>query len=175
MIRQLGLLTLMVAFSGAAAAQSGQAIRDQLFGPTDALKKSADAVHAKMLGPQAYEQAMELYKDAGDTLAKGKDINSVKEDLTKANGLFQKSTDAAKLAQVTFADTIAARTAAEKAESAKYATKDWNKGEATLKDAAEQLEEGNLNKAQKTVDSATKYYKSAETKAVNEKAKAAHK
>jgi hypothetical protein len=118
---------------------------------------------------------MELYKEAGDTLAKGKDINSVKEDLTKANGLFQKSTDAAKLAQVTFADTIKARSAAEKAEAAKYATKDWNKGESTLKDAAEQLEEGDLNKAQKTVDGAKKYYASAETKAVNEKAKAAHK
>jgi hypothetical protein len=175
MIKQLGLLTLSLAFSGLAFAQSGQAVRDQMFGPTDALKKSADAVHAKVLGPQAYEEAMELYKDAGDTLAKGKDINSVKEDLTKANGLFQKSTESAKLAQVTFADTIKARTSAENAESAKYATKDWNRGESALKDAAEQLEEGNLNKAQKTVDGATKYYQSAETKAVNEKAKAAHK
>lgn len=175
MFKRLALLALSLAFSGVAFAQSGQAVRDQLFGPTDALKASADAVHAKVLGPQAYEQAMELYKDAGDTLAKGKDINSVKEDLAKANGLFQKSTEAAKLAQVTFADAIAARTAAEKAESAKYAAKDWNKAESELKDAAEQLEEGNLNKAQKTVDGAAKYYKSAETKAVNEKAKAAHK
>ena len=44
-----------------------------------------------------------------------------------------------------------------------------------LKDAAEVLEEGNLNKAQNTVEDATKYYKSAEATAVNEKAKAAHK
>jgi hypothetical protein len=175
MIKRLGLFTLALAFSGVALAQSSQAIRDQLFGPTDALKQSADAVHAKMLGPQAYAEAMELYKDAGDTLAKGKDVNSVKEDLTKASGFFQKSTDAAKLAQVTFASTITVRTAAEKAEAAKYATKDWNKGESTLKDAAEQLEEGNLNKAKKTDTDATEYYKSAETKAVNGKAKAAHK
>src|SRR3954467_7896815 len=84
MIKRLGLFTLALAFSGVALAQSSQAIRDQLFGPTDALKQSADAVHAKMLGPQAYAEAMELYKDAGDTLAKGKDVNSVKEDLTKA-------------------------------------------------------------------------------------------
>jgi hypothetical protein len=171
----LKLLALSLAFSGAAFAQSGQAVRDQLFGPTDALKKAADEVHAKVLGPEAYAEAMELYKDAGDTLAKGKDLNSVKEDLTKASGLFQKSTEAAKLAQVTFAETITARTSAEKAESAKYATKDWNKAESTLKDAAEQLEEGNMNKAQKTVEGAKKSYAAAETKAVNEKAKAAHK
>jgi hypothetical protein len=175
MITRLGVLALSLAFCGGAFAQSGAAVREQLFGPTDALKKAADAVHAKTLGPDAYEQAMELYKDAGDTLAKGKDINTVKEDLTKASALFQKSTESAKLAQVTFADTITARTSAEKAESAKYAAKEWNKGEATLQDAAQQLEEGNLNKAQKTVDGAKKYYAAAETKAVNEKAKAAHK
>jgi hypothetical protein len=174
MIKRLGLLTLTLAFSGLALAQ-GQAVRDQLFGPTDALKKAADAVNAKLLGPEFYADAMKLYMEAGDTLEKGKDINSVKEDLTKANGLFQKSTDAAKLAQVTFADTLTARTAAEKGEAAKYAAKDWGKGESTLKEAAEQLEQGNLNKAQKTVEGATKYYKSAESKAVNEKAKAAHK
>ena len=175
MIKRFVLVALSLAFSGLAFAQGGQAVRDQLFGPTDALKKAADAVHANVLGPEAYKEAMELYKEAGDTLEKGKDINSVKEDLTKASGLFQKSTDAAKLAQVTFADAMTARTSAEKAEAAKYAAKDWNKGESTLKDAAEQLEEGNLNKAQKTVDGAKKYYASAETKAVNEKAKAAHK
>jgi hypothetical protein len=175
MITRLGVLALSLAFSAAAFAQSGAAVREQLFGPTDALKKAADAVHAKMLGPDAYEQAMELYKDAGDTLAKGKDINTVKEDLTKASALFQKSTESAKLAQVTFADAITARTSAEKAESAKYAAKEWNKGESTLQDAAQQLEEGSLNKAQKTVDGAKKYYAAAETKAVNEKAKAAHK
>src|SRR5689334_17099495 len=77
MIKQLVVATLALGFCSLALAQS-QAVRDQLFGPTDALKKAADEAHAKMLGPDAYEQAMELYKDAGDTLAKGKDINSVK-------------------------------------------------------------------------------------------------
>ena len=113
MIKRLGLFTLSLAFSGLVFAQ-GQAVRDQMFGPTDALKRSADAVNAKLLAPDAYEKAMELYKEAGDTLAKGKDMNSVKEDLSKADGLFKKSTDAAKLAQVTFADTLTARAAAEK-------------------------------------------------------------
>jgi len=125
-------------------------------------------------GPASY-WGIRITSESGDTLAKGKDINSVKEDLSKADGLFKKSTDAAKLAQVTFADTLTARSAAEKAEASKYASKDWGKGEAELKDAAQQLEEGNLNKAQKMVVDATKYYKSAESTAVNEKAKAAHK
>ena len=174
MIKKIALLTLSLVASSFVLAQSQQAIRDQLFGPTDALKKEADAVHAKILGPTAYEEAMKLYKDAGDTLAKGKDLNSAKEDLSKADGLFKKSTDAAKLAQVTFADALTARTAAEKAEATKYAAKDWGKAEDELKDAAEQLEDGNLNKASKTAANATKAYKTTESKAINAKAKASH-
>jgi len=174
MIKKVALFALSLCVSSLVFAQSQQAIRDQLFGPTDALKKEADAVHAKILGPKAYEEAIELYKDAGDTLEKGKDINSAKEDLAKADGLFKKSTDAAKLAQVTFSETLTARAAAEKAEAGKYAAKDWGKAENTLKDAAEQLEDGNLNKASKTAADATKAYKSTESKAINAKAKATH-
>jgi hypothetical protein len=174
MTKRLVLFALSLAFSGLVFAQSQQAIRDQLFGPTDALKKEADAVNAKLLGPTSYAEAMELYKDAGDTLEKGKDVNSVKEDLSKADGLLKKSTEAAKLAQVTFADALTARAAAEKAEAAKYAGKDWGKAEGELKDAAEQLEDGNLNKASKTAADATKAYKTTESKAINAKAKATH-
>jgi len=174
MTKRLVLFALSLAFSGVVFAQSQQAIRDQLFGPTDALKKAADAVHAKLLGPHSYAEAMELYKDAGDTLEKGKDVNQVKEDLAKADGLFKKSTDAAKLAQVTFAEALTSRTAAEKAEAAKYAAKDWGKAEKQLMGAAEQLEDGNLNKASKTAADAGKAYKTTESKAINAKAKATH-
>ena len=174
MMKKMLVLALSLVASSVVFAQSQQAIRDQLFGPTDALKKQADAVNAKLLGPVSYEQAMELYKDAGDTLEKGKDINSVKEDLAKADGLLKKSTDAAKLAQVTFADALTARAAAEKAEAAKYAAKDWGKADAELKDAAEKLEDGNLNKASKIAADASKAYKTTESKAINAKAKATH-
>ena len=48
-------------------------------------------VNAKVLAPDSYEKAMELYKDAGDTLAKGKDMNSVKEDLNERAGAVSRS------------------------------------------------------------------------------------
>jgi len=174
MIKKIVLVTLSLVISSFVLAQSQQGIRDQLFGPTDALKKAADAANAKLLAPTSYADAMELYKDAGDTLEKGKDLNSVKEDLAKADGLFKKSTDAAKLAQVTFAEALNARAAAEKAEAAKYAAKDLGKADNELKDAAEKLEDGNLNKASKMAADAAKAYKTTESKAINAKAKAAH-
>jgi hypothetical protein len=164
---------LSVAFSAAVLAQSSAAIRTQLFGATDALKKDADAVHASMLAPESYKEAMEFYGEAGDTLEKGKDLESVRQDLAKADPLFKKATEAAKLAQVTFKDTLEARAAAEKADAAKYAAKDWTKAEQALTAAAMQLESGNLNKATKSAHDVMADYKAVEGKAVNAKAKAA--
>ena len=172
MLRRLVLL-LSVALSGAVLAQGSAAVRTQLFGATDALKKAADDAHAAMLAPESYAQAMELYRAAGDTLEKGKDLDSVREDLAKADPLFKRATEAANLAQVTFKDTLAARSLAEKAEAAKYVPKDWAKVEQSLTAAAGELEGGNLNKATKSAHDVTADYKAVEAKAVNAKAKAA--
>src|SRR5882672_2475601 len=136
MLKRFGLFTLSFLLCGLALAQSQQAIRDQLFGATDALKKEADALHASVLAPEAYGEAMKLYQEAGDTLEKGKDIEGVRKDLSEADGHFKKATEASKLAQVTFKDTLAARADAEKAEAAKYMAKDWGKAEQALQAAA---------------------------------------
>jgi hypothetical protein len=175
MLKRFGLFTLCALLSGVAFAQSQQAIRDQLFGATDALKKEADALHASALAPAAYGEAMELYHEAGDTLEKGKDMDSVRKDLSEADGYFKKATEAAKLAQVTFKDTLTARADAEKAEAAKYAAKDWGKAEESLQAAAEELEGGNLKKASKSAADVTKQYRDVESKAINAKAKATAK
>jgi hypothetical protein len=175
MLKRITLFALSLAFCSVALAQNAQAIRDQLFGATDALKKEADAHHASMLAPETYGKAMELYHEAGDTLEKGKNMDSVREDLAKAGPLFKQATDTAKLAETTFKSALEARTAAEKAESAKYAAKDWAKAEASLTSAAEVLEGGNLNKASKDAQDVVASYHTAETKAINARAKAGGK
>ena len=73
---------------GVAIAQSQQEIRDQFFGETDAVKKQADELNAKILAPAAYAEGLELYVSAGETLAKGKDLDRVREDLAEAKGFF---------------------------------------------------------------------------------------
>jgi len=156
---------------GVAIAQSQQGIRDQIFGETDAVKKQADELDAKILAPEAYAEGLELYTRAGETLAKGKDLESVREDVGKAKGFFAKSVDAAKLAHVTFANALTARAAAQKAESEKYAAKDWTRAEQSLLSAAETLEGGNLKKAGDEAIDAEKAYRAVEAKAVAGKAK----
>jgi hypothetical protein len=165
------LFSLLV--SGALFAQSQQAIRDQIFGETDAVKKQAEDLNAKVLAPGSYAEGMEVYLEAVDTMEKGKDLGRVREELAEAKGHFQHAVDASNLARTTFTQALAARAAAEKAGSAEYAAKDWQRAEQALMSAAAILEDGNLNKATKEANGAEERYHQTETKAIAAKARAA--
>jgi hypothetical protein len=166
------LLSLLA--SGTLFAQSQQQIRDQIFGETDAVKKQAEDLNARVLAPESYAEGMELYMSAVDTMEKGKDLGSVREDLAEAKTFFQRSVEASTLARTTFTEAIAARTAAEKAEAAKYAERDWQRADEALMAAARTLEDGNLNKATDQSRDAQERYREAETKAIAGKARAAN-
>jgi OOP family OmpA-OmpF porin len=166
-------LLLSVLASGALFAQSQQQIRDQIFGETDVVKKQAEDLKANVLAPESYKEGMDLYMSAVDTMEKGKDLDSVREDLAEAKGFFQRAVDASQLARTTFTGAIGARTAAEKAEAAQYAARDWERAEQALMGAARTLEGGNLNKAAKEAGDAQSRYVEAETKAIAGKARAA--
>lgn len=173
MTRYIALVLSLLA-SGALLAQSQQQIRDQVFGDTDTVKKQADDLKAEVLAPESYKEAMEHYMSAVDTMEKGRDLEKVREELAEAKSLFQRSVDRSQLARTTFVDAIAARAAAEKAEAAKYAERDWQRSEETLMAAAATLEDGNLNKATKEAADAQERYREAESKAIAGKARAAN-
>ena len=170
-MKYITVLLSLVAFS-ALYAQSPSAVRDQIFGETDAVKKQAEEVNAKVLAPGSYTDGMEVYLKAVDTMEKGKDLDRVREELAQAKGFFQRAIDASKLAQTTFTQALAMRSSAEKAESAKYAAKDWQRAEQALTGAAATLEGGNLNKATKESKDVEERYRETETKAIAAKARA---
>ena len=156
MNKHLTLLLSSLLASGAVFAQSQQAIRDQIFGETDAVKKQADELEAKTLSPEAY----------ADTMEKGRDLERVRRDLAEAKGFFEHSIEASKLAQTTFTEALAARAAAKTAAAELYAARDWERAEKALTDAAATLEGGNLNKAIKDAGDAQERYRETETHAI---------
>ena len=92
--------------SGALFAQSQQAIRDQIFGETDAVKKQAEDLNAKVLAPGAYAEGMEVYLEAVDTMEKGKDLGRVREELAEAKGHFQHAVDASKIGRASCRERV---------------------------------------------------------------------
>jgi hypothetical protein len=170
MAKRCTFLIASLLLSGMAIAQSQQGIRDQIFGETDVVKKQADELNAKMLAPEAYAEGLELYNSAGETLAKGKDLERVRRDVGEAKGHFARSVEAAKLAHVTFANALSARAGAQKVEADRLVAKDWNRAEQSLLAAAETLESGNLKKAGDSAIDAEKAYRAVEAKAIHAKA-----
>ena len=173
MTHRIAALLGLALISGLVSAQSQQAVRDQFFGEVDKIKAEADALNAKMLAPEVYAEGLELYVEAGDTLADGKNLDDVREDLTEAQGYFAQAVEKAKLAQLTFAGALTARADAEKAEAGKYAARHWTKAEEALVEAATVLEGGNLNRATDLAVDIEKKYREVEADAIAAKAKAA--
>ena len=172
MTQRIALLLGLALISGLAGAQSQQAIRDQFFGDVDAVKAQADGLNAKILAPEVYADGLELYMDAGDTLAEGKNLDDVREDLAEAKGYFEQAVEKATLAQTTFANALTARGDAEKAEAAKYAMRDWERAEEKLVEAATVLEGGNLKRATDLASDVEKGYREVEAGAIAAKARA---
>ena len=72
-------VVLSLVASTALYAQSPAAVRDQIFGETDAVKKQAEELNAKLLAPESYAEGMKVYLEAVDTMEKGKDLDRVRE------------------------------------------------------------------------------------------------
>jgi hypothetical protein len=171
--KKVGFSLAALLACGVLQAQTAQAIRDQVFGPTDAVKKQADDLNAQVLAPEAYKDGMELYLEANDGMEKGRDLERVRSNLTEAQQYFSRSIEATKLAQTTFTGALAARAAAQKAEAAQFAERDWERAESALADAARTLEGGNLRKAAGDANDIEEAYHEAETKAIAAKTRAA--
>ncbi|HEY7672698.1 MAG TPA: hypothetical protein VIC71_10805 [Gammaproteobacteria bacterium] len=172
MTQRIALLFGLSLIAGLASAQSAQEIRTQFFAEVDAVKAQADELNAKMLAPEVYAEGLELYVEAGDTLAKGKNLDDVREDLAEAKGHFQTAVEKATLANTTFAGALTARGDAEKAGAAQYAARDWQKAEEELVEAATVLEGGNLKRAADLAGDIEKSYREVEADAIAAKARA---
>jgi hypothetical protein len=157
---------------GAAAAQSHQAVRDQLFADTDAAKHAADERDARTLAPLSYAAGMKHYVEATETLEKGRDIDDVRGELVLAKEQFERASEAATLAEVTFANALEAREPAQRAEAPRYAERDWKRAEAAFQSVAEQLEGGNLKKATADAVDVAQHYRVIEARAISAKARA---
>jgi hypothetical protein len=163
----MAIMAVTLMFCGATVAQDQAAIREQLFGDTDGIKARADALNAVMLAPDSYGDAMALYSEAGADLERGRDLGRVRESLAEASSLFERAVEASELATTTFATTLAARAAAERADAARHADRDWTRAEEAMVEAAEKLEGGNLRGASNDAADVTELYERAELRALN--------
>lgn len=141
-------------------------LRAQLFAQADAAKAAADAALAGVLAPASYAEASEHYDSAQSALERGRNLEGIRADLAAAVQYFNRAAEATTLARVSLRDAIAARDDADMAEASKFAAAKWHEAESEFADAARRLEDGNLNRAQRTADGARQLYREAELVAI---------
>lgn len=157
------LLVLFLLFCGHTWAEN---IRDNLFSEADGVLSAAKQKKAFVLAPDSYRKGYRLYQQADESLKRGKNLNSIQRDLDRAVEYLEKSLEASKLAEVTFASLLKAREDAEKAEAQKYAGEQWSDAEEAFTDAALELEDGDVKSAQRGGGKAEKIYRDAELAAI---------
>ncbi len=163
------LITIMgsvLLFVCSLSSASSAGMRATLFSDIDVILQDANDARASVLAPNSYGAASKLYKSAEDLLKKGKNIERIRKSLDKAEGFFNQSIEATKLAKVTLLTSLQARDDAEAAQAKTHTKVLWSKAEQIFVRAAKALESGNVNKAKKYSAKAETEYRNAELAAI---------
>ncbi len=166
--KKIKIIIFMISLFTITAGQQAlaQDIKETLFKDAKTALENAKKVNADILAPTNFNKAMELYKEAGSDYASGSNLEDIREGLKKATTYFNIASKATKLANVTFETCIKARKDALKAEADKNNKELWKQAEDTFIDAAEALEDGDVNDAKETAGEAEKLFRDAELKSI---------
>lgn len=143
-----------------------QDIKASLFKDANKALKDAKEVKADLLSPKNFSEAIKHYQDADNDYQKGKNLENIRKKLRASVVYFTKAIEATKLAEVTLANSIKARSDASQAGAPQYSTETWSKADAKFIEAAQELEGGDVNDAKKRSGEAETIYRQAELEAV---------
>jgi OOP family OmpA-OmpF porin len=166
----VGISLLVIFSSNVIVANSSSAeqqdIKASLFKEANKAMKDANEVKANILSPKNFSEALKYYQEADNDFQKGKNLEDIRKKLRASVVYFTKATEATKLAEVTLANSIKARSDANQAGAPQYSSKTWTEAEAKFNEAARELEGGDVNDAKKRSGEAETIYRKAELEAV---------
>jgi len=145
---------------------SNNDIKTALFHETNTVMNSARKAQADVLAPKNFGEAMKHYREADADFKEGKKLEDIKKNLLESKEYFQKAIEATKLAEVTFPNSMKARTDAQNTEAARFSEKLWTEAEKKFNKAAGKLEDGDVNNARKKATDAEELYRKAELDAI---------
>ncbi len=143
-----------------------QELRDTLFQPADAALADARAADAAALSPRNFERGMDEFNGAEEALSRGRNIDSIRARVAKAEGFFVAATKAAELARISLAAVIKTRQDARAADAASLSGPIWEDAERRFADAVRELERGDLKDSQRAASEAESLYRDAELGAI---------
>ena len=162
----VSLACLLVAIAAAAQEPAPPDLRATLFAETDQALAAASAVNAELLAPATFNRGLEAYAAAESDLARGRNIDRIRDALASAAGAFAEAGDAAEIANITLAAVIKTRADAANANAATFAAELWAEASEGFNTAARRLETGDIRGARSRADEAEALYRDAELTAI---------
>ena len=160
------LMLIVVILDSAIISLSAQDIKGGLFKEADQAMQEATRAQAELLAPKNFKKAVAYYNEAESDFKKEKNLDDIRKKLRAAITYFQKAAQATKLAEVTFQNLMKMRSDALNANALDFATNSLQEAESKFAEAAEALENGDVNKAKKIGGEAEALYRKAELEAI---------
>lgn len=164
--RFLRHLTALVLILTSGLAWSQNELRETFLRDADTALTAADAVDAKLLSPRNYERATEAYEDAVEGLARGRNIEYVRNKAAEATEYYTAATETGTLARTTLGQVMKSRQDAANARAPELSPDLWEKAQREFASAIRYLERGDLGRAKRQDAEATTLYRDAELVAI---------
>ncbi|MDX1403942.1 MAG: OmpA family protein [Woeseiaceae bacterium] len=158
------LLVIFVLWAGFSTAQDE--LRNTFFKEADAARAAADAVNAYLLAPRSYGAATKDYEAADAALARGRNIEYVRDKAASAVRHYNTATTAAELAHTVLSQVMKSRQDAANAKAPELSPDIWDKAQREFGSAIRYLERGDLKNAKRKDIEATSLYRDAELVAI---------
>lgn len=141
-------------------------LRATLFVEADQALAAARAANAELLAPATFARGTQAYMTAEADLARGRNMERIRDALASATMAFKEAKEAAEIANVTLASLIKTRDDANKADAGTFAAQLWTDASESFDSAARRLETGDIRGARSRADEAEALYRDAELTAI---------
>jgi OOP family OmpA-OmpF porin len=162
-IKLILLFAFLIALSSTSLAQG---LEEGFFKDAKARLADAEKENVSLMSPTYYGDALKNFKSAEKKFKEGASLNDIKEQLAEVNTLLDKAYKTAEVGKVTFASVLKVRNDAVKAVASSNVPELWIKAESKLKEAGEELEDGDVNNARELANEAENIFRDAELEAI---------
>ncbi len=164
-MKNIIIFLILLIFSVANA----QTSKESMFTDVKSQLDEARSAYADILSPEYFEQALENYRKAEEYYTDNKSTRDIREKLTQASTFCSRALDVVKVAKLTLKDAIRARYDALKVEADNYAPVLYKEAAELFREAAIEVEDGDLEDARDKGSESEQFYRKAELKSIKDK------
>ncbi len=160
------ILSVLFALLLAGSVQAQFTAKEKFFADYEEQIEEVRAQNGSVLSPTFFSKAVELYEEALEAYEEKESQKAIREKLDESAQYVRRALDVIKLANITLKEAIQARRDALNSDAPLYAENLWNEAEQQFRDAAENLEDDDVEDAREDGVKATQLYSQAELTAI---------